>query len=197
MQFFLNYAVYLKVGQNLWVDHKFSAAVLSGIYHLHASTSGWVNFFNDTYGTDCVTLSHHQVQAAFVYESIRQASEMSGIDFIIRDVVSIDEVTEEAFTVLGHEGLIQPARGHACAECYQPYRATSDVILTPNNPSAVLGVDPVVASTVVQSGSNNPAAQNSVQMQNHCAYDSCTSDLANYQGGAFCQVHEYEFGNQC
>ncbi|PPQ87722.1 hypothetical protein CVT25_011958, partial [Psilocybe cyanescens] len=136
---------------------------------------------------------------------------MSGIDFIIRDVASIDEVTEEAFTVLGHEGLIQPARGHACAECSQPYQATSDVISTPNDPSAVLGVDPVVASTVVQSGYNNPAAQNSVQMQNvtmrvidgmvngtkYCAYDSCTSDLANYRGGAFCQMHEHEFGNRC
>ncbi|KDR70296.1 hypothetical protein GALMADRAFT_45018, partial [Galerina marginata CBS 339.88] len=30
-----------------------------------------------------------------------------------------------------------------------------------------------------------------------CAADGCTSDLANYRGGAFCQVHEHEFGNRC
>ena len=31
----------------------------------------------------------------------------------------------------------------------------------------------------------------------HCAYDNCTSDLTNYRGGPFCQVHEHEFRNRC
>jgi hypothetical protein len=31
----------------------------------------------------------------------------------------------------------------------------------------------------------------------HCAYDNCTSDLVNYRGGSFCQMHEHEFGNRC
>ena len=31
----------------------------------------------------------------------------------------------------------------------------------------------------------------------HCAYDNCTLDLVNYQGGSFCQIHEHEFGNKC
>ncbi len=126
MQFFLNSAVYLKVGQKLWVDRKFSTAVMNGTYHLHASTSGWANFFNDTYGNDTITLSWHQVWATFIQESTRQASEMANIDFVIPDVVSIEEVTEKTFTILGNNGLIQPAIGHACAECSQPYRATSD-----------------------------------------------------------------------
>ena len=51
---------------------------------------------------------------------------MANIDFVIPDVVSIEEVTEKTFTILGNDGLIQPAIGHACAECSQPYRATSD-----------------------------------------------------------------------
>jgi hypothetical protein len=86
--------LYIKVGQKLWVDRKFSTSVMNGIYHLHASTSGWANYFNDTYGTDCITLSRRQVWAAFVQESIRQASEISKLDFIARDIASIEEVTE-------------------------------------------------------------------------------------------------------
>jgi hypothetical protein len=126
MQFSLNTAKYLKVGQKLWVDRKFSTAVMNGIYHLHASTSGWANYFNDTYGNDRVTLSRCQVWAAFIQESTWQASELSKIDFVIPDVASIDEVTEKAFAVLGNDGKIQPAKDHACSECSQPYRATSD-----------------------------------------------------------------------
>ncbi|KIJ92679.1 hypothetical protein K443DRAFT_113196, partial [Laccaria amethystina LaAM-08-1] len=147
MQLYLNSALYIKVGQKLWVDRKFSTSVMNGIYHLHASTSSWANYFNDTYGTDCITLSRRQVWAAFVQESIQQASEISKLDFIARDIASIEEVTEEAFAALGNDGLIQPAKGHACAECSQPYRATSDVVVNPNN-------DP------------STSAQSSVQMQN-------------------------------
>ena len=147
MQLYLNTALYIKVGQKLWVDRKFSTSVMNGTYHLHASTSGWANYFNDTYGNDCITLSRRQVWAAFVQESIRQASEISKLDFITRDIASIEEVTEAAFAALGNDGLIQPAKDHACAECSQPYRATSDVVLNPNdNPST--------------------SAQDSVQMRN-------------------------------
>jgi hypothetical protein len=147
MQLYLNSALYIKIGQKLWVDRKFSTSVMNGTYHLHASTSGWANYFNDTYGNDCITLSRRQVWAAFIQESIRQASEISNLDFVTRDVSSIEEVTEEPFAALGNDGLIQPAKGHACAECSQPYRETSDVVLNPNN-------DP------------STAAPNSGQMQN-------------------------------
>ncbi|KDR70295.1 hypothetical protein GALMADRAFT_144954 [Galerina marginata CBS 339.88] len=141
-QFFLNSANYLKVGQKLWVDRQFSKAVMSGMYNLHTSASAWANYFNDTYGNDSVTLSRRQVWAAFVQESTRQASDLSGVDFIIQDVASIEEVTEKAFEILGNDGLIQPAKGHACAECSQPYRATSDATATgappdPNNTTAL------------------------------------------------------------
>ena len=141
MQLYLNSALYIKIGQKLWVDHKFSTSVMNGTHHLHASTSGWTNYFNDTYGNDCITLSRCQVWAAFIQESIQQASEISNLDFVTGDVSSIEEVTEEAFAALGNDGLIQPAKGHACAECSQPYRETSDVVLNPNNDSSTAAPD--------------------------------------------------------
>ena len=49
MKFFLNSAHCLKVGQKLWVNHPFSIEVLNAMYDLHASASGWMKFFNDTY----------------------------------------------------------------------------------------------------------------------------------------------------
>ena len=31
----------------------------------------------------------------------------------------------------------------------------------------------------------------------HCAYDNCTSELANHRGGSFCALHENEYGTKC
>ena len=31
----------------------------------------------------------------------------------------------------------------------------------------------------------------------HCAYENCTSDLANYHGGSFCALHENQWGAGC
>jgi hypothetical protein len=57
IEFFLNSAHYLKVGQKLWVNRAFSIAVLNAMYDLHASASGWIKFFNDTYGNEGLKLS--------------------------------------------------------------------------------------------------------------------------------------------
>ena len=70
MKFFLNSANYLKVGQKLWVNREFSSAVLNAIYDLHASASGWTNFFNDTYSNEGFNLSHCHIWAASINESI-------------------------------------------------------------------------------------------------------------------------------
>src|SRR3979490_3455171 len=106
MKFFLNSAQYLKIGQNIWVDRQFSAAVLNAMYDLHASASGWMKFFNDTYGNEGLKLSRRHIWAAFVHESIRQVSDASGIDFSIRDTSSMDEITQSAFITLGGNGII-------------------------------------------------------------------------------------------
>ena len=31
----------------------------------------------------------------------------------------------------------------------------------------------------------------------HCAYDNCTSELANARGGAFCRFHDHQHGAKC
>jgi CxC5 like cysteine cluster associated with KDZ transposases/CxC6 like cysteine cluster associated with KDZ transposases len=208
MKIFLNSAHYLKLGQKLWVNREFSVAVVNAMYDLHASTSGWMKFFNDTYGNESLKLSPRQIWAAFVHESIRQISDASGIDFYIRDTASMEEVTQTAFITLGNNGIIQSAENHSCDECSQPYRARSDVILNPNDPSALLGVDNPVTDQVTQ---DNSDSEMDVDMKNvtmvvvdgivvgtkHCAYDNCTLDLVNNRGGSFCQIHENEFGNKC
>ena len=141
MRFFLNSAHYLKIGQKLWVNRVFSVAVLNAMYDLHASASGWMKFFNDTYGHKDFKLSQCHIWNAFVQESIREISVTSGIDFSIRDIASMEDVTQSAFAILGQSGVIQSAENHSCAECSQPYRAQSDLVLNPNDHSAVLGVD--------------------------------------------------------
>ena len=69
-KFFLNSANYLKVGQKLWVNCEFSPAVLNAMYDLHASASGWTNFFNDTYSNEGFEVSRRHIWAAFIKESI-------------------------------------------------------------------------------------------------------------------------------
>ena len=208
MKLFLNSAYYLKLGQKLWVNREFSVAVVNAMYDLHASTFGWMKFFNDTYGNENLKLSPQQIWAAFVHESIRQISDASGVDFYIRDSASMEEVTQTAFITLGNNGIIQSGENHSCDECSQPYRAKSDVILNPNDPSAVLGVDNPVTDQVTQENSDSEmdVDMNNVTMvvvdgivvgTKHCAYDNCTLDLANNRGGSFCQIHENEFGNKC
>jgi hypothetical protein len=66
IKFFLNSAYYLKVGQKLWVNREFSNTVLNAMYDLHASASGWMNFFNDAYGNEDFKLSRRHIWAAFV-----------------------------------------------------------------------------------------------------------------------------------
>jgi hypothetical protein len=53
---------------------------------------------------------------------------MSDIDLVLQDGLSIDEVTKEAFTILGANGVIRVAGDHSCSECTQEYKATADVI---------------------------------------------------------------------
>ena len=58
----------------------------------------------------------------------------------IQDGLSIDEVTKEAFNILGEDRIIRAADGHHCSECTQPYKHTADII-TADDPAALVGVD--------------------------------------------------------
>jgi len=74
MKLYLNSAKYLKVGQNIWVDHTFSGAVLNGIYNFHASVTAFAEFWNmsfwSTQWTNSRKVSCCQVWQAFIQESV-------------------------------------------------------------------------------------------------------------------------------
>ena len=109
MRLYLNSARYLKVGQTLWVDHSFSSAVLNGVYHFHASTSAFADFWNASFWTeecDARKISCWQVWHTFVQEFVCRIASASAIDLELSDQLPINDVTKKAFEILGEEGLI-------------------------------------------------------------------------------------------
>ena len=143
---YLNSAQYLKAGQNIWVDRLFSNLVLGAMYSFHASASAITEFWNNAFwevlpGTG-PKLSRRQTWHAYVQESIRTVASASGINLVLKDGLAIDEVTKEAFVILGANGIIQAADQHSCSECTHKYKSTPDIISNNNAPAAPLvGVD--------------------------------------------------------
>ena len=126
---YLHSAKYIKIGQNLWVDRAFSTAVLGGIYTFHASAAAYTEFWNSCFdmgGNGRV--SRRQVWQAFVQESIRLVGSASDTHLAIMDGLAIDEVTKEAYSVLGENGFIRSADQHSCLECTHKYKRSADVI---------------------------------------------------------------------
>ncbi len=125
---FINSAKYLKVGSNIWVDRVFSNALLNGIYSFHASASAYTQYWNNSF-MDAGSKKHlgrKQVWQTFIQESIRSIAKSSNIDFEIDSKLAIDEVTEQAFNILGENGLIRVADGHSCSDCTKLYKKTVD-----------------------------------------------------------------------
>jgi len=143
-KFYLNNAKYLKVGQSVWVDRVFSTGVINGMYQFHASASAFAEFWNDTFwSTQKVKarkLSRRQVWHAFMQESIRTVARSSKVNLELVDGLAIAEVTKQAFSQLGENGVIRSAENHFCSECTHEYKATPDRI-TGDDPAAVLGID--------------------------------------------------------
>jgi hypothetical protein len=132
----------LKIGQSTWVDRNFSHSILSGVYNFHASASAFTQFWNDC---NSITNSNHQVTCrqvwhAFIQESIRTIASNKDINLELREDLSIDEVTAEAFAKLGNAGIIEPGKDHSCSECTQPYKPTADFMAN-DDPAAVIGAD--------------------------------------------------------
>lgn len=121
---FLNNARYVKIGQNLWADRNFSRSVIHAMHDLHASASGYRNFFAHAYGNDSLKLFRRHIAAAFVQESTRGISQESGIEysFQAKTTMKVDEITHDAFRKLGNDGVIHLAETHSCDECLQPFR---------------------------------------------------------------------------
>jgi len=157
---YLNSAKYLKIGQALWVDWLFSQSVLNGIYNFHASAAAYTEYWNNTFGTNQLVshkqITRRQVWQAFVQESIRSIASMSDIDLELRDGLAIDEVTTEAFSMLGAHGIIRAASGHMCSECTHEYKATADVIVNSNPEATVDDQNLTQPSTEHEHSSSNP-----------------------------------------
>jgi hypothetical protein len=111
------------------------------MYSFHASASAYMDFWNDSYSSGH-TLTRAHIWQAFVQESLRTVASSSNINLTLQDGLAINEVTTEAFTILGESGIIRSANHHECSECTHPYKATADVIpLAGDDPAAVVGID--------------------------------------------------------
>ena len=142
---YLNSAKVLKIGQNLYVDRVFSAAVLNATYSFHASATAFAQFFNtsfwSTQQTHARKLSRRQVWQAFMQESVRQVASMSNFHLELPDKLPINELAKQAFDILGERGVVRSADEHACSECTHDYKHQADQIPHTNDPAAVIGID--------------------------------------------------------
>ena len=139
---YLNSAKYMKVGKRLWVDRLFSTSTINAMYNFHASAHAYAEYWNNTFGTESTSVTRAHIWQAFVQKSVRTIAEESKIDVEFDDALNIKEVTTAAFSVLGENGIIRAADKHACDECTQKHRKTSDVVdAVFDDPAAVVGVD--------------------------------------------------------
>ena len=138
------------------------------MYSFHASAAAYTEYWNNSfssYSQSSINVSCQQIWQAFVQETIRSIAASSDINMELQESLAIDDVTKEAFKLLGENGIIHPADQHACSECIQPYRHTSDRI--PNvDPAAVVGVDDNsrVPGLVEGADLTNPGLPNQAQI---------------------------------
>ncbi|MGB8841972.1 MAG: hypothetical protein WCC64_12995, partial [Aliidongia sp.] len=164
---YLNSAKYLKVSRNIWVDRIFSKAVMNGIYSFHASSAAYAEFWSNSFSQVGVkNITRRQIWHTFVQESIRTISTMSDINLEVQDGLSIDEVTKEAFNVLGEDGIIRAADHHQCSECTQPYKGAADAI-SGHDPAALVGVDENRDVPVLVGDDADLAVQDAAQAKQH------------------------------
>ena len=188
------------------------------MYSFHASASAYREYWNNSFGADkSFELSCRHIWQAFVQESTQTIAASAQVNLELNDGLAIDEVTKEAFNILGENGLIRAADQHSCIQCAQKYKATSDINNNTDSAS-VAGVDedqavPPIVQTNLESSSSNfvprenmetdvvenePALVKMVVLDGivigpqHCAFDNCTADLTNTQGGVFCSVHDID-----
>lgn len=117
-QCYINSAPYLKLGQSLWGDRIFTNCVTSATYSFHASASAFTEFFNDSFGRQAgIKITRRHIWQAYVHETIRMVAQDSDVNLIVPDKVTIDEVTDYAFQLLGANGFIKASESHSCSEC--------------------------------------------------------------------------------
>lgn len=109
------------------------------MYNFHASASAFSEYWNNCFETETTSMSRDHIWQAFVQESVCTVAEESHINIELNDALNIKEVTTQAYSLLGENGIIRAADRHACPECTQEYKKTSDIVF--DNPAAVVGVD--------------------------------------------------------
>jgi CxC5 like cysteine cluster associated with KDZ transposases/CxC6 like cysteine cluster associated with KDZ transposases len=215
---YLNSAKYVKVGQSIWVDQVFSNAVINAMYTFHASASGYKEFWNNSFGkmqpSSSFCLSRCQIWQAFVQESIRTVPSVAKIELTVHDNLGIDEVTKEAFSVLGENGVIRAADQYTCSECTHDYiERTSSSITTAANSADIVGIDDDAEQSANSDSSSESTSENAMNVEKapvkmvvvdgicigpkHCAYPNCADDLENNHTAVFCAIHEQRHGGKC
>ena len=183
----LNSAKYMKIGHHIWVDRSFSAAIVNGMYSFHASAAAYTEYWNNTFGQidleRFAKLDHRHIWQTFVQESFQRIAADQKVYLELNENLPINEVTRQAFEALGQNGVICPANKHTCPECTQAYRPPATA--NPEN----MDIDHADVSMHVLNGI--------VMGPTHCAYMKCEADLLNACDGAFCAVHEREYGSKC
>ena len=80
------------------------------MYSFHASASAFMEFWNNSFHSEHVLkISCWQVWQAFVQESVRSIAATSNINLELQDGLAVDDVTKEAFSLLGMNGIIHVA----------------------------------------------------------------------------------------
>ena len=79
------------------------------MYSFHASASAYIDYWNSAFGQinldNLATLSWQLIWQAFVQESLRTTAADQDVDLKLNDMLPINDVTREAFSVLGQRVL--------------------------------------------------------------------------------------------
>jgi hypothetical protein len=149
------------VGQSTYVDRSFSHAVISGMYTFHASASAYATYWSNSFAL-LSKITRRQIWQTFVQESIRMVASASHANLTLPDGLRINDITTQAFAILGEGGIIRSANGHECSECTHPYKAVADRI-TGDDPAAVMGIDENHAVPRLIGPDSHRAAQDAAQ----------------------------------
>ena len=203
------------------MDWVFSNAVVNAMYTFHASASRYEEFWNNSFGKTQPSTSFHlsccQIWQAFVQESIHTVASVAKIEISVHDNLGIDEVTKEAFSVLGENGVIRAADQHTCSECAHDYIERTSASTTEANSADVVGIDDDAEQSVPQDANSDSSSESTsendmnvekalVKMvvvdgicigSKHCAYANCADDLTNNHTAVFCAIHEQSHGAKC
>lgn len=97
-QFYINGARYLKIGQSVWADRKFTSSVMQATYTFHGSANTYMQYWNRSFsntGHIKKLLSRRHIWEALTQESIRMISASLKSDFTIPSAMGNRAVLEQ------------------------------------------------------------------------------------------------------